>query len=200
MKQKLILTDCDGVLLEWNSAFENFMNDKGYPLNQEKKCHYSLSKRHGVSVELGNKLVTEFNTSRAIRNLSPLKDSIQYVDLLKKEGFQFVAITSLGSSQESLDNRAYNLEKLFGDDTFVELICLPIGNGKYNQLSRWRDSGLFWIEDKFSNALDGHSLGLNAVLVDSDHNVDFQTSRFPRVSRETPWKDIFELIRTDYGF
>lgn len=31
MKQKIILTDADGVLVDWNTGFANWMASKGFP-------------------------------------------------------------------------------------------------------------------------------------------------------------------------
>lgn len=194
----IILTDVDGVLLNWNSAFEYYMGKEGYKLIGDQLNRYSLSKRFGVSREAMNEYINEFNNSKIISRLEPFKDAKKYVLKLVKDGFRFIAITNIGDSSTSYEYRKQNLISVFGD-IFDDIICLPVGTSKYEVLSRWEDTGLFWIEDKFSNALDGHSVGLNSILIDADYNKDFSTTRFPRVSGETPWEAIYDMITEYYS-
>ncbi len=42
MKQKLILTDADGVLLDWEWAFSVWMQERGYTLTADNKKSYYL--------------------------------------------------------------------------------------------------------------------------------------------------------------
>ena len=67
---------------------------------------------------------------------------------------------------------------------------------KYKTLLKWYNSGYWWIEDKFANALDGHAVGLNSILVDADYNSKYITTRFPRVSGDNPWEQIYSLIQS----
>jgi len=58
---KLILTDCDGVLLNWEYAFDVWMNDLGY--NLDEPMLYNISDRYNVTRERANEL-TSFLTSQ----------------------------------------------------------------------------------------------------------------------------------------
>ncbi len=191
--KKIILTDVDGVLLNWNSGFHNFMEFYSIEEKESEKNRYSLHKRYGSSRPFMNKMVAEFNASERNERLEPLADAVEYVDKLSKDGYVFYAITNVGSDPQTTMRRTKNLNDVFGD-VFKSIICLDIGESKFLTLSRWENSGLPWIEDKFTNALDGHSLGLNTILVDAEYNRDFSTTRFPRVSCETPWKEIYGII------
>ena len=55
---------------------------------------------------------------------------------------------------------------------FSELVCLDTGADKDDALERYRDSGLYWIEDKVQNANLGATLGLNSILIEHSHNKD----------------------------
>lgn len=193
--KKVILTDVDGVLLDWNSGFDEYMNFYHIQQIMSESNRYSLHKRYGSSRRFMDERVIEFNKSERNERLKPLKDSVEHVTKLAEEGYRFIAVTNVGNDAESKSRRVKNLTDVFGD-VFKEVICLGIGESKYLTLSRWENSGMFWVEDKFTNALDGHSLGLNAILVDAEYNRDFQTSRFPRVSSTEPWKEIYSLIKT----
>lgn len=197
MKERLLLTDVDGCLLNWNSVFEQYMNTKGF-----KKCDgttYSLSTQYNIERAIMDGLVHDFNSSEFIRDLPAYKDSVEYVAKLKDLGFKFIAITSLGDEKLQYDYRVENLNKVFGEGTFSEVICLPCGENKYTTLTRWQNSGLFWIEDKFSNALAGVALGLKSILVSHLYNASHTQSRVLRTPiPKCPWDYIYTTICNDY--
>lgn len=195
MMDKIILTDVDGVLLDWNTGFDKFMNFYQIQQIMDQSNRYSLGKRYGQPRHFVDKMVVEFNQSERNEVLEPLADAVEYVSKLSEEGYRFIAITNVGSDPLSKQRRAKNLMDVFGD-VFKGVICLGVGESKYLTLSRWENSGFHWIEDKFTNALDGHSLGLNSILVDAEYNKDFSTTRFPRVSSTTPWKEIYKIVNS----
>lgn len=199
--QKLILTDVDGVLLNWLEGFDTFMSEKGYYADPDNGHMYQLSLRHHIDQLEVYKVAKEFNTSEKIARLKPLADAREYVSKLQEHGFRFIAITSLSDHPNSYEFRKQNLEDLFGD-IFDELICLDTGAPKADVLRRWEGSGLFWIEDHVKNALDGVDLGLRSVLVSAAHNAHIgptvEETVFARVSEESPWAEIYDLVRSVY--
>ena len=44
--EKIILTDCDGVLLAWEGAFHDWMISKGFTIKE--KAIYDISKTFGI--------------------------------------------------------------------------------------------------------------------------------------------------------
>lgn len=197
-KEKLILTDCDGVLLDWMDSFSKFMLEKGHTVDPKYIDKYSLAKRFNVDRNVMHDYIVEFNNSAHVSNLPPLADSVEYISKLAKLGFRFIVISSMSNTKEAHDLRWKNLQSVYGD-VFDELILLDVGKDKYEALDCWYNTELFWIEDKFVNSLIGHAAGLQAILVDADHNQDLITSRFPRVSAETPWKEIYNYVIKDYN-
>jgi hypothetical protein len=83
-----------------------------------------------------------------------------------------------------------NLEKLFGETVFEEIICLDTGADKDAALEPYRDSDSYWIEDKIDNAETGRRLGLRSILVEHGHNMDY-SGNIPLVKN---WREIYELI------
>ena len=81
--KKVILTDCDGVLLNWEYAFTVWMDRHGYKLNVDSEV-YDVGDRYGISKQEKKKLVKYFNESSAIGYLPPLRDAMYYVDLLHR--------------------------------------------------------------------------------------------------------------------
>lgn len=187
----VILTDVDGVLLNWEYAFKVWMEQHGYQLNAEA-TEYDVSDRYGIPYEKGKELVRFFNESAAIGFLPPLRDAMYYVDLLhRKHGYVFHAITSLSTDPAAGKLREENLAKLFGPTVFEKVLCIGTGADKDEALAPYSDSELFWIEDKIENAVLGDSLGLNAILMEHGHNMNFGHPDIPVVKN---WKEIYEIV------
>ena len=198
-KEKLIITDLDGVALYWNKAFTEYMYNIGYTPIENYDSQYSLGLRYGLSETKILEIVGEYNVSDYICYLDPYRDSLEYITKLKLEGFRFIAVTSLSDDPEAVKKRQYNLDNVYGNNIFDELHCLPIGSDKVCVLERFKDSGLFWIEDHYKNALTGANLGLTSILVDNTYNQkDDHDPRIQRVPNEAPWKNIYNIIKKEY--
>ena len=189
MYNKLILTDADGVLLDWEYAFNIWMNEKGYKL--VSPLSYNVGKRYNITHEQGKDLIKYFNESASIGYLPPLRDAMHYVRKLHEEcGYIFKVITSLSTHPHAVDLRKKNLNKLFGT-AIDEVICLETGADKDEALAQYEGSGLLWVEDKYLNAEAGSLLGLNSIIVEHGHNMDYNSS-IPLVKN---WKEIYEIVR-----
>ena len=189
--RQIILTDVDGVLLNWEYAFKCWMEQYGYELKKDS-THYDVSDRYGITYEKGKELVWAFNQSAAIGFLPPLRDAMYYVDLLhRKHGYVFHAITSLSEDKHAGKLREENLSKLFGSSVFEKVLCIGTGADKDEALEPYRDSGLLWIEDKVENAELGNRLGLDCILMEHGHNMDYYNEDIPVVKN---WEEIYKLI------
>lgn len=191
MTQKLILTDADGVLLDWEWAFSVWMTERGYTLSPGAKTSYYLHE-HYVELEKkdAKKIVKQFNESAAIGFLPALRDSTYYVKRLHEEhGYQFRVITSLSLDKNAQRLREMNLRKIFGD-AIESVICLATGADKDEALAPYKDSGMWWIEDKWENADVGHNLGLKSILVEHGHNMHHK----PDYAIVKNWREIYDII------
>lgn len=200
MKEKTIITDIDGVCLYWNTIFAEYMVAKGYT-DAPDETEYSLSKRYGISHEHTMEIVNEFNNSDTMFYLPGYRDSVKYVQKLHNEGFKFIAVTSISDVPETKIKRLSNLNDVFGDGifTFDDLHCLPISGDKNEALSQWKDSGLFWIEDYYPNAVAGADQGLVSLLINKTYNQrDLDDIRIRRVCHLNPWREIYDIIKTEY--
>ena len=117
MTNKLILTDADGVLLDWEWAFSVWMREKGYTMTEGAKTSYYLHEHYQeLDQKDAKKIVKQFNESAAIGFLPALRDATYYVKRLHEEhGYKFRVITSLSKNKDAQRLRDMNLRKIFGD-------------------------------------------------------------------------------------
>jgi uncharacterized HAD superfamily protein len=189
MKNKVILTDCDGVILDWVYAFDQWMARHGYVVVDPDQ--YNMEIKYNMERSDAKRLVRMFNESAAIRKLPPLRDAIKYIRKLHEEhGYIFHAITSLSKDQYACHLRTKNLRELFGDSVFEKFIYLDTGADKDEVLELYKDTECIWVEDKYENALCGHKFGLNAFLMGHMFNAGCTEN----VNRVNNWKEIYNYV------
>ena len=88
MKENVILVDCDGVILNWEYAFEIWMEQHGFEKIPGGELDYDIGKRYGISREQTMRLIKLFNESAAIGFLPPLRDAMYYVKKLVEKLLQ----------------------------------------------------------------------------------------------------------------
>lgn len=187
---KVILTDCDGVLLNWRVAFIEWMKDRGHKIQNEGI--YDVSVLFGMEYAEGRKYVRQFNESANIGHLPPLRDAIKYVKKLHEEhGYVFHVITSLSRNPYAGELRTRNLKKLFGETPFVKFVYLDTGEDKDIALSDYIGKNYLWVEDKIENARVGHNLGLDSVVMKHEWNEEGCPSAYPLMNN---WKDIYHYL------
>ena len=192
MKNKIILTDSDGVLLDWEYAFDVYMSQHGFNKQPGGNLKYNIGTRYGIDNEQGKKLIKIFNESAHIGFLPPLRDAMYYVKKLAEEhGYRFHAITSLSQDPNACELRRMNLQKLFGKVAFEHFVFLDTGADKDAALEPYRDTGCYWIEDKYENCLAGLKVGLKPILMEHGHSLDFNHSEITKVKN---WKEIYEIV------
>ena len=187
MRDKVILVDCDGVLLDWMYAFQQWMKRHGYIMKNPDV--YDVGMMYGLEQNEKRRLCRMFNESAAIRKIPPLRDAIKYVRKLHEEhGYVFHAITSLSNDEYAQHLRTKNLQEMFGPTVFEKYVYLDTGADKDEELEFYRDTGCLWVEDKVDNAIAGAKVGLESVVMSHDYN---QNSEFPLMRN---WKDIYNYV------
>ena len=200
---RIILTDVDGVLLEWEHHFTKWMlqrtlfDERGaryhpYRLLPDKQNTYEMADRFGISLDQIRKEIREFNRSAWMGTQRPMLESQTWVKLLAAEGWTFIPITSQTSDIPAQQLRKKRLGELFGDHIFTNYHILGTGADKDSALAEFHNTGLYWVEDKPKNAVAGLKYGLKPILIDHPYNRDFN---HPDITRVNNWKDIHAITK-----
>ena len=199
---RIILTDVDGVLLEWEHHFTKWMlqktlfDERGaryhpHRLLPDKENTYEMAERFGVTKTEIRKHIREFNRSAWMGTQRPMLESQTWVKLLAAEGWTFIPITSQTSDIPAQQLRKKRLGELFGDHIFTNYHILGTGADKDSALAEFHNTGLYWVEDKPHNAVAGLKYGLKPILIDHPYNRDFE---HPEVIRVSNWKEIHQIL------
>ena len=192
MKEKVILTDCDGCLLDWGYSFDQWMARHGYEAKDGFESNYAMAKKYGLDQVEAKRLIRIFNESAAVRKIPPLRDAIKYVRKLHEEhGYVFHCITSMTNDQYATHLRVKNLTEVFGPSVFEKYVFLDCGADKDEELAKYAGTGCWWIEDKIANAEEGLNVGLSPMLMIHDHNRHYESDDVEKVYS---WRDIYERV------
>jgi uncharacterized HAD superfamily protein len=199
---RIILTDVDGVLLEWEHHFTKWMLHRSYfdehgnryypyKLLPNKQNTYEMAERFGMTKDQIRALIREFNRSAWMSTQRPMLESQTWVKLLAAEGWTFIPITSQTSDIPAQQLRKRRLGELFGDHVFTNYHILGTGADKDSALAEFHDTGLYWVEDKPYNAVAGLKYGLKPILIDHPYNQDFD---HPDIIRVSNWKEVYQIL------
>lgn len=184
-----IITDCDGVLLDWEKEFHGWMKQHGYRLHNTGV--YEMDQAYGIPKRECKRLIQEFNESAWMGFLPALRDARSGVAKLVEAGYTFIVITSLSLDEKAKMLRISNLKNIFGKNVFNDVICLDTGADKDEALAPYKDSGMWWLEDKPENANTGSALGLKSILIEHEHNKD---QKFDGVARVNTWAELVDVV------
>jgi uncharacterized HAD superfamily protein len=75
-------------------------------------------------------------------------------------------------------------------------VCTESSKAKKPILEEYKDSRLYWVEDKVSNAIMGHELGLRSILVNHTYNLNYEENPLnkPQYLRVNNWKQIYDIV------
>jgi FMN phosphatase YigB (HAD superfamily) len=187
---KKILTDADGVLLNWEIAFHSWMQKYGHQQNTNDNYNIHIMYPH-LAPDEAKRLVKEFNNSAWMCCLPVFRDAKIGVAKLHEAGYKFDVITSLSADPYAKRLRQLNLDMHFDNATWDQLTCLDTGADKDEALKQYADTGYWWIEDKPENCDAGLKFGLRPILIDHLHNQWYDN---PDVIRVNNWAELCEVV------
>ena len=189
--KKIIVIDVDGVILNWEDAFQVWMKHQGFKQTKNYQFIYDAGEQFDLQKGEGYKWVKLFNESAAIGFLPPLRDAQEILKLLNQNyGYRFVVCTSLSTDKNATELRTRNLVKLFGD-IFEEFVYLDTGADKDDALYQLSNKyyGCYWVEDKVKNAYVGMEQGFKSIVMEHGYNMESAATSPFFVAKD--WEDIY---------
>lgn len=200
MNEKVILTDCDGVLLDWYNHFSKWMDKRGYksrPIESYEVYGQVLLKRYDLTLDEHDALCQEFNHSAWVRFVPSIRDAVAGIKRLHEEyGYEFHVITAFGGDYYSKALRVHNLKKYFGD-AITKVVWTPFRGSKLEALSEYKGTNYYWLDDKPRHAESGLTHGLKSVIMEHDYNLKYKDEGKYRkdIHFVKDWKHFTELVQ-----
>lgn len=189
---RFFLTDADGVLLDWVSGFRVRAEKKlrrkieGYP-----KKFNRLGEWIGETEKVAYEMIYDFNDNDPeFENIRPYKDAVDYLETIKKLGYNIIVISACGKKSETAQKRINNLKNIYGD-IFTKIHCVGNSLDKEKILKKYPKS--FWIEDTINPALQGFNAGHKTIMLRHLYN-RIDEIHHPELTWVDDWSEIFEII------
>lgn len=166
-----MLTDVDGVLLNWIDAFENNMKKQGYESNPifSGDMGIPIEKMFNIPRSEAIQKIYEFNRSEHMYNLDVMPGAVEAIKKIYTKYNRIHIITACG--EEAKNARIYNLRNKFGD-IFEAIHFVEIEKSKKKILLNYQNYKSYFIEDNYKHALDAKELGLRPIILKNNKVYD----------------------------
>lgn len=194
-----LVTDIDGVVLDWHLGFIEYAESKGFKLNHEHPHDtYDMAAWfHNMTSEEFRELVVEYNAMDHADTSYPLADAVEGLIHLAEECdwvVEIIALTAFGNDPEQIESRTRILNSMF-PNVFDDIHVIGLRECKGDALAELKPD--VFIEDSPNHAIKAKELGVPLViLVEHPYNTGHD---FPYVSKEEPWSGIIELMSEHAG-
>jgi uncharacterized HAD superfamily protein len=186
-KKPILLTDVDGVLLDWVKTFGEYAKAQGYNLRQEHPTTWEMTEWFGADIDTIRRLITEMNSSKIFAEIPPFEDAMKVLPKLA-EKYDLVAITCCSDDATTVARRKKNLEVLKVD--FKDVHCLKFTESKKDLLSSYHTT--LWVEDRFEGAKSGVETGHKSFLINRPYNLHENHDEIVKVDS---WHQIQKFLR-----
>jgi 5'(3')-deoxyribonucleotidase len=186
--KKVLLTDVDGVLVDWVGSFGKYAQSRGYQLNTPTPKTWEMTEWFGADNDAIRVLIQEFNSGKDFESIPVFQDALKVLPELRRH-YDLVAITCCSDDPKVISKRKKNLEMLNVD--FKEIHCLPQTASKSDLLKSY--SPTIWVEDRVEGAEAGHEAGHRSFLRESTYNNEYNN---PEIKVVSGWEEILRLIRS----
>lgn len=154
----VVLIDVDGVCVKWQSGLPYYLSQKN--IDPTKAIEMNVSEEFlspeeivGMDYAVAGMFIRDYNKSKFIKYLSPYNDALVVINEMKKH-WDFVALTALGTDQNTIMNRAFNLNALF-PGAFKDIFVCEIGEKKdtiiEKALEKYNERIVMFIDDVSMN-------------------------------------------------
>lgn len=167
--KKTLVTDCDGVLLQWLTHVPDFVEELGLDTSHLRDCmkgnqfipFFDLfaAKNEKEAFER----LEAYQESDYLKRLPIMEDGAEKaISNLSKE-YEIIVVTSFSENPKAQRNRAENLELRYGN-AISDLICLPQAADKtevLKDLAKSRDVKI-WLDDQIKHVHHGINAGIDS--------------------------------------
>lgn len=196
-KRKLVVLDCDDVLLDYIGSVSAFAK-KHYDIETVGlPSQYELSNWLGTTPEMAVKILEHFNYHSYEFGLLPALDdsTVSFVQKLIKEhsdDTDFIIVTKSGNEGHAEVLRKVNLHNVFGD-VFTSIIMISPHESKKHVLKKLMKSYeiVCFVDDNIDNVKIGVELGITTLMVERSHNLSFSYDK-----KFKEWNGLYNEIKS----
>lgn len=182
-KTKLIVFDCDDILLDWCAGMRAYLITK-YPDIQFNSYYPTCYDLNGWiasdHIPPASEFIAEFAESEEFQHLQPIDLSVECVSLLRSEitlmdsNVELCVLTKsgLGKNGNTLLKRVMNLRNVFGYGTFEHVFVIEPWQSKHDILQGLKEhyDVIAVVDDNVHNNYISSCLDIPSYILKRSHN------------------------------
>jgi hypothetical protein len=178
LKGQTLISDVDGIALDWLQGFSKYMESIGYKSLHDKPSFYSMEDIF-PTLEKPYKHIMDFQHSDFYKDLTAYQDAKENYAKLHELGVKIVFLSSCGETEHIKNTRLAQLEREFSGK-FDDIILLPLNASKLDTLSKFEKGNVF-VDDLMAHSIDAAKIGHKSFLKNMSYNVNEEGSGVARV-------------------
>lgn len=165
--KKTILTDCDGVLLNWLSGLPAFLEELGHDTQHLRTLlegnqfvpFYDLFQVDNTDDALA--MMDRYHQSEHLTRLPEMEPGASESINRLSEEYDIIVVTSFSENKQAHRNREENLHLRYGN-AITDLVCLPFSADKTEALKAIarRCDAKIWLDDQIKHVHHGANAGI----------------------------------------
>lgn len=169
MRDKIVLTDVDGTIVDFAHPFHDWMDERGFQVvdNKHLTRNFLIREVFNCSPEEHEDEVLAFSESPVFAKLPALPNAQEAIQGLRDDGWRVVAITACHVSDAAMAGRKANMKDLFGIEEQDVIFVGPMAS-KLEVLSKMPKG--YWVEDLVHHAQEGYTTGHIPIIFDRPYN------------------------------
>ena len=198
---KIFLADIDGVVFKFIKTFEKWIStQENYtPISNHTATtegYLYVDEWLDISVEEAEEVMTKFFETDFSQHFVTYRDAIEVIEKLKNRGWNFVAITAIGNSELSKQNRQLALDHHFGKYTFSDVLVVDPYGSKEEILKTFKPT--LWVDDTPDHVTSGDAAG--HVSFRMKRGDDIRATRYgTNVIEVEDWYGILKWLEENEG-
>lgn len=174
-KPKLLLSDLDGVYVDWASGFVRYMESIGYDAPHSNPTVFTMTDIFPM-LDKPWLHIKDYQQSHFYSELKPYAGAKEAYQEMASAGVKIIAVTSCGLERETVRMR---MEFIESQGFFSDAILLELGASKQEVLETFENAA--FIDDQPHVAFEGAEAGHIALLKSMPYNLDTDVQGIQRI-------------------
>jgi len=191
MQQKpdVLLSDLDGVYVDWAQGFVNYMESIGIKALHANPTIFSMTDIF-PQVEKPWLHILDYQQSEFYAQVKAYEGAREAYQALVDGGVTIIAVSSCGLDEQTVRSRTAMIES---EGVFSDMVLLDLGASKLDVLKKFSRSA--FIDDQPVVAMEGQEAGHVSILHSMPYNLD---ANMPKIARVESLNEIGVMMKPQY--
>ena len=176
-KEVILLSDIDGVTIDWLDGFIKYCEKKGHKAKHNKPKEFGMTDIF-PTLEKPWELIKDYQDSEEYSNIKAYPEAVEVYNKLYDMGVKIIFVTSCITSDKVEEVRTKTMKEEF-NGKFDHIEYLDFGASKLEVLNKYPSAT--YIDDQLKMAIEGSETGHDSFVMDMSYNQNDNDNRVNRL-------------------